>query len=156
MICIIGYFGGLWNAELQSIEFGQCFDSGELSFESDKAGYWFRFQRAKQRGMPEWSLFCVPQRQDDWDATMSSSDRNPVDYDPASVIDLYLNTLQTDFHLSHDKITGPFFKSAHGLKAKAFCRTPMGKNLIAKVGFEFATELLLLVVPMRLIPESTI
>jgi hypothetical protein len=140
-ICIIGYFGGLRNAELRSIEFGQRSDSGEPSFESDKAGYWFRFQRAKQRGMPEWSLFCVPRRQDDWDATVSSSDRNPVDYDPASVIDLYLDTLQSDFNLSHDKMTGPFFNSAHGLKAKAFRRTPMGKNLIAKVGFEFATEL---------------
>jgi hypothetical protein len=72
---------------------------------------------------------------------VSSSDRNPVDYDPASVIDLYLDTLQSDFNLAHDKMTGPFFKSAHGLKAKAFRRTPMGKNLIAKVGFEFATQL---------------
>ena len=143
VICIVGYFGGLRNAELRSIEFGQSSDSGEPSFESDKAGYWFRFQRAKQRGMPEWSLFCVPRRQDDWDANTSSSDLNPVDYDPASVIDLYLDTLQSDFNLTHDKITGPFFKSAHGLKAKAFRRTPMGKNLIAKVGFEFATELLL-------------
>ena len=142
-ICVLGYFGGLRNIELRSIEFNKISETGEPSFEVDQAGYWFRFERAKQRGMPDSSVFCVPRRQSDWVTPVSGSDRNPVDYDPASVVDQYLETLQFDLNTSQEKLTGPFFKSAHGKKASVFRRTPMGKTLISRVGFEFATELLI-------------
>ena len=143
MICILGYFGGLRNIELRSIEFNKISETGEASFEVDQAGYWFRFERAKQRGIPESSVFCVPRRQSDWSAPVSGSDRNPVDYDPASVVDRYLETLQSDLNLRQEDLVGPFFKSAHGKKATLFRRTPMGKTLISKVSFEFVQELLL-------------
>jgi hypothetical protein len=141
--CLVGYYGGLRNVELRSIEFGKIFENGESSFEVDEAGYWFNFERAKQRGMTETSTFCVPRRQADWDPPVASPDRNPVDYDPASVIDEYLNTLQSDLELPHEKLTGAFFKSAHGKTAKRFRNFPMGKNLLAKTGIEFAVELAL-------------
>jgi hypothetical protein len=52
VIALIGYFGGMRNTELRSIEFGKTFPSGEKSFESTPAGYWFSFLRGKQRGLP--------------------------------------------------------------------------------------------------------
>ena len=140
---IVGYYGGLRNIELRSIEFGQIFDGGELSFEVDQAGYWFCFERGKQRGMPETSIFCVPRRQSDWEPVCSSSARSPVDFDPASVIDQYLHILESDLKLTRDQLKGAFFKSTHGKNGKFFRNTPMGKNLLSKVGYEFAEELLL-------------
>jgi hypothetical protein len=140
---LVGYFGGLRNTELRSIEFGKLAEGGESSFEVDDAGYWFRFERAKQRGVSESSVFCVPRRQSDWSAPVVSTDRNPIDYDPASVLDHYLKVLQSDLNLSQEKLSGAFFKSAHGKKAKVFRNAPMGKNLIAKVGYDFAVELVL-------------
>jgi len=139
----VGYYGGLRNIELRSIEFGKTFENGESSFQVDEAGYWFNFERAKQRGVSETSSFCVPRRQPDWAPPVSGPDRNPVDYDPASVIDEYLSTLQSDLNLTQDKLTGAFFKSAHGKNAKRFRNFPMGKNPLAKTGIEFAIELLL-------------
>ncbi len=38
VIALIGYFGGMRNTELRSIEFGKTFPSGEKSFESTPAG----------------------------------------------------------------------------------------------------------------------
>ena len=71
---MVGYYGGLRNVELRSIEFGKTFENGETSFQVDEAGYWFNFERAKQRGMTETSTFCVPRRQPDWDPPVASAD----------------------------------------------------------------------------------
>jgi hypothetical protein len=143
VICLIGYYGGLRSIELRSIEFRKIFESGEKSFDVDNAGYWFSFERGKQRGLPVVSSFCVPRRQVDWVAPISSSDRNPVDYDPASVIDLYLELVELDLNSTRDKLSGCFFKSAHGKSGKFYRNVPMGKNLIKRVGREFAEELVL-------------
>jgi hypothetical protein len=142
--CLIGYYGGLRNIELRSIEFGKVFESGEKSFDVDQSGYWFSFIRGKQRGIPEISSFCVPRRMSDWSPTVTTSDRNPVDYDPASVIDHYIGMLESDLHSTQDQLTGSFFKSAHRKNGKFFRNVPMGKNLLEKIGHEFADELLLL------------
>ena len=139
----MGYFGGLRNIELRSIEFGKTFPSGEKSFEVDQSGYWFFFERGKQRGLPVVSSFCVPRRQVDWSVPVADSDRNPIDYDPASVIDHYLSLVELDLKKTRDTLTGGFFKSAHGKNARMFRNVPMGKNLIEKVGREFAEELFL-------------
>jgi hypothetical protein len=141
--CLVGYYGGLHNIELRSIEFGHVFESGENSFDVDQSGYWFSFKRGKQRGIAEVSSFCVPRRQSDWSPTVSTSERNPVDYDPASVIDHYIGMLELDLRTTRDKISGSFFKSAHGKNGKIFRNVPMGKNLLEKIGFEFAEELVL-------------
>ncbi len=142
-MCIIGYYGGLRNHELRSLEFGKTFSSGEQSLEVDEVGYWFVFERAKQRGNPEVSSFCVPRRREDWLAPSTSSERNASDYDPASVIDHYLEHLESDLNCSREKLSGSFFKSAQGLRGKSFKQVPMGKNKIAEVGREFAEELCL-------------
>jgi hypothetical protein len=133
----------LRNIELRSIELNNIFESGEKSFEVDQSGYWICFERAKQRGLPVVSTFCVPRRQDDWAPTVSGSERNPVDYDPASVIDRYLELLELDLNKTRDELSGPFFKAAHGKGARCFRNVPMGKNLIERVGREFASELFL-------------
>ncbi len=143
VIAIIGYFGGLRNIELRSIEFGKTFGGGEKSFDMDQSGYWFTIERGKQRGLPVVSAFCVPRRQEDWKPPVSGRDRNPVDYDPASVIDHYLSLLEVDLNCTRDKLSGSFFKSAHGENGRFFRNVPMGKNLIEKVGCQFAEELLL-------------
>lgn len=140
---IVGYYGGLRNIELRSIEFGKTFGGGEKSFEVDQAGYWFCIERGKQRGLPETSVFCVPRRQSDWIPVCSTSVRSPVDYDPASVIDKYLALLESDLKVTRDELVGSFFKSTHGKKGKFFRNVPMGKNLLARAGSEFAAELLL-------------
>jgi len=142
-VCLVGYFGGLRNIELRSIEFGKTFPSGEKSFEENESGFWFCFERGKQRGLPQISTFCVPRRQEDWPATVSSFDRTPVDYDPASVLDHYLSLVELDLKCTKDQLTGGFFKSAHGKGARTFRQVPMGKNLIEKVGKEMAEELFL-------------
>ena len=142
--CLVGYYGGLRNIELRSIEFGKIFDSGEKSFDADASGYWFSFFRGKQRGIPEISSFCVPRRMSDWAPTVSSADQNPIDYDPASVIDHYVGMVEMDLNCTRDKLTGSFFKSAHGKNGKFFRNVPMGKNLLEKIGHEFADELMLL------------
>jgi|694.fasta_scaffold143422_3 hypothetical protein len=142
-VCLLGYYGGLRSIELRSIEFGKTFESGEKSFDVDQAGYWFSYERGKQRGLPVVSTFCVPRRQEDWSVPISGSDRNPVDYDPASVIDLYLELLELDLKSTRDQLSGGFFKSAHGKNGKFYRNVPMGKNLIERVGREFAEELFL-------------
>ena len=140
---IVGYYGGLRNIEMRSIEFGQTFEGGEKSFEVDQCGYWFSFERGKQRGLPETSVFCVPRRQSDWAPVASSDARSPVDFDPASVVDRYLHLLESDLQTTQDLLKGSFFKSTHGKHGKKFRNVPMGKNILAKVGSEFAEELLL-------------
>jgi hypothetical protein len=143
VVSLVGYFGGLRNIELRSIEFNKTFGGGEKSFEMDESGYWFTFERGKQRGLPVVSSFCVPRRQPDWAPPVSSSDRNPVDYDPASVIDHYLGIVELDLNQTRDQLSGGFFKSAHGKNARLYRNVPMGKNLLEKVGREFAEELFL-------------
>ena len=143
MACIVGYYGGLRTQELRSIEFGKVNSDGDLSFEVDRSGYWFTFQRVKQREITEFSTFCVPRRQPDWAAPLISPDRTAIDFDPASVIDQYLAVLEADLNLTRDKLTGSFFKSAQGKKGKKFSNVPMGKNTLAKIAFEFADELFL-------------
>jgi hypothetical protein len=141
--CLVGYYGGLRNIELRSIQFGHIFESGEKSFDVDQSGYWLSFKRGKQRGIAEVSSFCVPRRQSDWSPTVSSTERNPVDYDPASVIDHYIGMLELDLRTTRDQLSGSFFKSAHGKNGKIFRNVPMGKNLLEKIGHEFAEELVL-------------
>jgi hypothetical protein len=143
VVSLVGYFGGLRNIELRSIEFGKTFASGEKSFEMTESGFWFCFERGKQRGLPGVSTFCVPRRQADWIPTVSTSDRSPIDYDPASVIDHYLAMLELDLKKPRDELTGGFFKSVHGKGARFYRQVPMGKNLLEKVGREMAEELFL-------------
>lgn len=140
---LVGYYGGLRNIEMRSIEFGKTLEGGEKSFEVDQSGYWFCFERGKQRGLPETSVFCVPRRQADWLPVATSSTHSPQDFCPASVIDRYLEILESDLQTTRDLLTGSFFKSTHGKSGKRFRNVPMGKNILAKVGFEFAEELLL-------------
>jgi hypothetical protein len=140
---ILGYYGGLRNIELRSIEFGKIFEGGEKSFETDQTGYWFAFERRKQRGLPETSVFCIPRRQSDWLPVVSSSARSPVDFDPASVVDQYLHLIESDLGLTRDQLRGSFFKSTHGKNGKFFRNIPMGKNILTKVGHKFAEELFL-------------
>jgi hypothetical protein len=66
-----------------------------------------------------------------------------VDYDPASVIDHYIGMLELDLRSTRDQLSGSFFKSAHGKNGKFFRNVPMGKNLLEKIGHEFAEELVL-------------
>jgi hypothetical protein len=141
VVCLVGYFGGLRNIEMRSIEFGKSFSSGEKSFDMDANGYWFTIQRGKQRGLPVVTSFCVPRRQSDWASPVTTFDRNPVYYDPASVINHYLRIVELDLNKTRDQLSGGFFKSAHGKNAKMFRNVPMGKNLLEKVGREFAEEL---------------
>jgi hypothetical protein len=43
-----------------------------------------------------------------------------VDYDPASIIDEYLAVLESDYKLSREELTGPFFRSTHGVDGLKF------------------------------------
>jgi len=142
-VCLVAYYGGLRTNEVRSIEFGKTFSGGEKSFEQDESGFWFTFERSKQRGVTETTTICVPRRQSDWVPVVSDSFRSPVDYDPASIIDEYLEVLESDYQKSHEELTGPFFRSTHGVEGRKFVHLPLGINMLAKVGVEFATQLLL-------------
>jgi hypothetical protein len=63
-----------------------------------------------------------------------------VDYDPASIIDEYLAVLESDYKLSREELTGPFFRSTHGVDGLKFVQLPLGVNMLAKVGIEFASK----------------
>jgi len=88
VVSLIGYYGGFRNKELKSLKFENC--------ECDNMGYWFEFNRAKQRGRLEATSICVPRRQPDWVPVVSDSTRVGLDFDPASLIDLYLEEVQSD------------------------------------------------------------
>ena len=135
VVALIGYFGGFRNIELKSLKFENC--------ELDSMGYWFSFQRSKQRGRLEHSSICVPRRQVDWIPVVSDSSRTALDFDPASLIDLYLAECQADFGCSRDELKGDFFRATHGEKGLKFTRLTLGKNTIGKVGVQAATELCL-------------
>ena len=142
-VCLVAYYGGLRTNEVRSIEFGKTFSGGVSSFEHDSNGYWFSFERSKQRGATETTTICVPRRQSDWSPVCSDSFRSPVDYDPASIIDEYLAVLESDYKLSREELTGPFFRSTHGVDGLKFVQLPLGVNMLAKVGIEFASQHLL-------------
>ena len=135
VVCLIGYFGGFRNIELKSLKFENC--------ELDEMGYWFRFARSKQRGRLEPTSICVPRRQPDWIPVKSDSSRIGLDFDPASVIDLYLSEVQNDLQCSREELEGDFFRATHGMKGQKFTKLTLGKNMIGKVGVQVATELCL-------------
>jgi hypothetical protein len=135
VVCLVGYYGGFRNVELKSLVFENC--------EHDSMGYWFSFARAKQRGRVDETTICVPRRQADWIPVVSDSSRIGLDFDPASLIDLYLAEVQSDLQCSRDELKGDFFRATHGPKGQKFTQLPLGKNTIGRVGVQVATELCL-------------
>ena len=135
VICLVGYYGGFRNNELKSLVFENV--------ECDKTGYWFSFARSKQRNKLEETTICVPRRQSDWIACAEDSGRKAVDYDPASVIDSYFEAVMQDLFCKRDDLKGGFFKGTHGKAGRRFVNSNVGKNTLALVGIEVATELCL-------------
>ncbi len=135
VVCLVGYYGGFRNKELKSLKFENV--------ECDTMGYWFHFHRAKQRGRLEQTSICVPRRQPDWVPVISDSSRVGLDFDPASLIDLYLEEVQADLLCSRDELKGDFFRATHGPKGHKFTKLSLGKNTIGRVGVQVATELCL-------------
>jgi hypothetical protein len=111
--------------------------------ECDCMGYWFSFSRSKQRNKLEETTICVPRRQPDWLPCTEDSGRRPVDYDPASVIDSYFEAVVQDLDCKREDLKGCFFKGTHGKSGKRFVKANIGKNTIALVGVEVASELCL-------------
>ena len=135
VVALVGYFGGFRNIELKSLKFENC--------DTDSMGHWFSFQRSKQRGRLESTSVCIPRRQHDWIPVVSDSSRTALDFDPASLIDLYLAECQADFGCSREEMKGDFFRATHGEKGARFTRLTLGKNTIGKVGVQVASELCL-------------
>jgi integrase len=119
--------------ELKSI----CFENIEV----DEIGYWVKFTRSKQRSRLEESEVLIPRRQPYWIQCSVDSVRRPIDYDPASVIDAYLEAVMQDLKCTAEDLKGPFFKGSHGKNGRCFTRTNIGKNTLAQVGIEAAKEL---------------
>ncbi len=134
-VCLIGYYGGFRNIELKSLKFENV--------ELDGMGYWFKFDRSKQRGHLEATCICIPRRQPDWIPVSSDSSRLGLDFDPASLIDLYFAEIENDFQCTRDELKGDFFRATHGPKGQKFTQLSLGKNTIGKVGVQVATELCL-------------
>ena len=135
VICLVGYYGGFRNTELKSLLFENV--------ECDESGYWFSFARSKQRNKLEETTICVPRRQKDWIACAEDSGRKAVDYDPASVIDTYFEAVMQDLFCKKEDLKGGFFKGTHGKSGKRFVNSNVGKNTLALVGIEVASELCL-------------
>ena len=135
MICLVGYYGGFRNIELKSLIFENV--------ECDGMGYWFTFARSKQRNKLEETTICVPRRQSDWMPCSADSERKAVDYDPASVIDSYFEAVMEDLDCKREDLKGCFFKGTHGKLGKRFINANIGKNTLAQVGIEIASELCL-------------
>ena len=135
VICLVGYYGGFRNVELKSLLFENV--------ECDSMGFWFTFSRSKQRNKLEETTICVPRRQHDWIPCSEDSGRKPLDYDPASVIDAYLEAVMIDLDCKREDLKGVFFKGTHGKAGKRFVRANVGKNTLAAVGIEIAKELCL-------------
>ena len=106
-------------------------------------GFWFTFSRSKQRNRLEETTICVPRRQQDWIPCSDDSGRKPLDYDPASVIDAYFEAVMTDLDCKREDLRGGFFKGTHGKEGKRFIKANVGKNTLATVGIEIASELCL-------------
>ena len=135
VVALTGYFGGFRNIELKSLKFENV--------ECDEMGYWFTFERSKQRGRLEQSKICVPRRQPDWIPVASDSSRTALDFDPASLIDLYLAECQADLCCTREELKGDFFRATHGENGQKFTKLTLGKNTIGRVGVQAATELCL-------------
>ncbi len=135
VVCLVGYYGGFRNVELKSLKFENV--------ELDSMGYWFHFARAKQRGRVEQTSVCIPRRQPDWIPVTSDSSRRGLDFDPASLIDLYLAEVQSDLNCSREELKGDFFRATHGMKGQKFTQLTLVKNTIGRVGVQVATELCL-------------
>ena len=135
VICLVGYYGGFRNVELKSLLFENV--------ECDAMGFWFTFSRSKQRNRLEETTICVPRRQKDWIPCSDDSGRKPLDYDPASVIDAYFEAVMTDLDCKREDLRGGFFKGTHGKEGKRFIKANVGKNTLALVGIEIASELCL-------------
>ena len=135
VICLVGYYGGLRNVELKSLVFENV--------EADSMGYWFTFTRSKQRNKLEETTICVPRRQKDWIPCSEDSGRRPLDYDPASVVDTYFEAVMQDLDCKRENLSGCLFKGTHGKDGKRFIRANVGKNTLALVGIEIASELCL-------------
>jgi len=99
---LLGYYGGFRMIELKSI----CFENIEV----DEIGYWVKFKRSKQRSRLEESEVLIPRRQPYWIQCSVDSVRRPIDYDPASVIDAYLEAVMQDLKCTAEDLKGPFFK----------------------------------------------
>jgi hypothetical protein len=119
--------------ELKNLDFS--------NLKQDHLGYWFEFVRSKQRGKTASTTILVPRRQSDWVPVVQDSFRSSTDLDPASFIDAYLETLQSDYGVPLSGLTGSFFKATQGKKGKRFIHTAIGKNTLSRVGVEFAAEL---------------
>jgi len=74
---------------------------------------------------------------------VEDSSRRAIDYDPASLLDLYFEQLMLDFGCQKEDLSGPFFKGCHGKEGKRFTKVNIGKNCIGYFGVEIATELCL-------------
>ena len=135
VVCLVGYYGGFRNVEMQSLQFENV--------ECDSMGYWFTFSRSKQRNKLEETTICVPRRQSDWIGCAVDSARKAVDYDPASVIDSYIEAVMQDLNCKREELKGGFFKGTHGKSGKRFVNANVGKNTLAQVGIEIASELCL-------------
>ena len=109
----------------------------------DEMGYWLSFTRSKQRSISESSTICVPRRQSDWSSVTKDVARRPVDYDPASVLDLYFTRLMFDFQCQREDLKGSIFKGSQGVNGKRFTSVNVGKNTLGGVGVEVARELCL-------------
>ena len=133
--CLVGYYGGFRSIELKSLKFENC--------ESDEMGYWFCFTWSKQRSLVEESSICVPRRLPDWESCVQDASRRPIDYDPASLIDLYFEQLMLDFGCQKEDLKGTFFKGCHGKEGKRFTNVNVGKNTLGYFGVKIASELLL-------------
>ena len=135
VICLVGYYGGFRNVELKSLVFENV--------EVDSMGWWFSFSRSKQRNKLEETTICVPRRQSDWLPCSEDSGRKPIDYDPSSVIDSYIEAVMQDLDCKREDLKGGFFKGTHGKAGKRFVKANVGKNTLAQVGVEVASELCL-------------
>ncbi len=135
VVCLVGYYGGFRNIELKSLKFENV--------EVDSVGYWFSFDRSKQRGHLEATCICIPRRQPDWIPVSSDSSRVGLDFDPASLLDLYFSEIENDLQCSREELKGDFFRATHGMKGQKFTNLTLGKNTIGKVGVQVATELCL-------------
>jgi hypothetical protein len=130
---VIGYYGGFRICELKGLQFENV--------TQDQSGYWIEFVRSKQRGRTKTTTILVPRRQPDWVPVVQDSHRTATDIDPASFIDDYLEKIQLDYGVPLSGLTGSFFRGSKGKKGERFIHSNIGKNMLSRVGVEFATEL---------------
>ena len=130
---MIGYYGGFRICELKGLQFENV--------SHDRLGYWIEFVRSKQRGRTKKTTILVPRRQPDWVPVVQDSHRTATDIDPASIIDEYLEKIQSDYGVPFSGLSGSFFRGTKGKKGGRFIKANIGKNTLSRFGVEFATEL---------------